>query len=780
MSSSLLTRAAKLSSLITAPPAPTISLGFKLSRFQSSSAAAVKPAPFTLAEEKPPRPFTSLEGIVSAPTFSSLTGNVMGLKTMTSVQNEVLSLLPELSEPYNPQSPTVRDLLVRAKTGTGKTIAFLIPAIEARMKSLDRIGKEAVADSGLASDGELEKKARRKYGRETVGALILSPTRELATQIANEAIRLTKNNNEIEVRLFTGGINKRLQMRDWMKGSRDIVVATTGRLRDLMMSEPEVLRSIKTAQTFILDEADTMLEMGFRDDIHAIQKELIRSPERQTLLFSATVDPVTRQVAENILSKDHKLIDCVGSDKTPVHANVPQFHTILPDASAQIPHVLRLIAHDQLMHGANSKIILFLPTTKTTMLFAEVVRQISNKLFPVKPHVYEIHSKRTMEARSFASSKFRGDRSTASILVTSDVSARGIDYPGVTRVIQVGVPSSTQQYIHRVGRTGRQGSTVGRCDLVLLPWEIGFITWQLTEFPIRALTVGEVEVQLAEEAKRVDETPKEADSPITRSPYAPFLSEFVPATTQIMARFDEFAIRENFMAMLGYYLIRSAELRVQKNVIVEGLKDWTVEAGGLQVAPFVSSEFLAKMGFSGTGRPSRTAQFFNKQSRDSSQPHWLGRGATKTKEGMRRSPAEDDTSLGLGDSRSHLQHNYEDGSFRRNPPSSGGYSRERSSGYGSREGGYQRSSGYGSREGGYQRSSGYGSREGGYQPRDRSSGYGSGSEGGYKPRERSSGYGSGSEGGYKPRERSSVYTPGARGSRAGGGYEVRPRKYESR
>ena len=116
--------------------------------------------------------------------------------------------------------------------------------IEARLKSIDAFAKQAVKDAGLTSDKHMEGRARRVFTREHVGTLILSPTRELATQIANEALRLTHHHKDFEVRLFVGGSSKRLQMRDWMKGRRDIVVATPGRLRDLLLSEPEIVRGI--------------------------------------------------------------------------------------------------------------------------------------------------------------------------------------------------------------------------------------------------------------------------------------------------------------------------------------------------------------------------------------------------------------------------------------------------------------------------------------------------------------------------------------------------------
>ncbi|KIK58407.1 hypothetical protein GYMLUDRAFT_86278 [Collybiopsis luxurians FD-317 M1] len=615
-----------------------VQLAFRYARF-NSTAASLAPSPTsstpsTLDSDAEPtsgRPFSALKGVIADKTFKALVDD-MKMKTMTPVQEEVLSLLPEIAEPYDSKSNITRDLLVRAKTGTGKTIAFLVPAIEARIKAIEKAGKQAVIDAGLRDDPQLEARARAKFQRENVGALILSPTRELATQIANEAIKLLKHHDDMHVRLFTGGVNKRLQMRDWMRGSRDIVVATTGRLRDLLNSEADILKSVRGTQTFILDEADTMLEMGFRDDIHAIQQELVPSPQRQTLLFSATVAPVIRQVAKSVLAPANHHIDCVKSDDSPVHAHVPQYHTVLPNAAAQIPHLLRLIAHDHLTNPKQSKIILFFPTTRMTQLFSTVLRELAYVL-PRRPEIYEIHSKRNMEARVKASKAFRTDRSSASILITSDVSARGVDYPGVTRVIQVGIPSSAEQYVHRVGRTGRQGGTVGRGDLVVLPWEVGFLTWQLTEVPIKPVTSGELKAQVEDLSKKVDQDEIHVDTRTTRTPLSPRLPEYESAPLELMPRFDEQAIRETFTSLLGYYLGKSGELRVTRNVILEGIKAWTMDACGLKVPPFVSDEFLAKLGL-GDGKYS-TKRYGMKPSGGwnarKDRPIWEGRGNVKRK-----------------------------------------------------------------------------------------------------------------------------------------------------
>jgi len=173
---------------------------------------------------------------------------------MTPVQAAVLPLLPSLTAPYNPGAPETdasspgRDLLVKAKTGTGKTLAFLVPAIEARLKAIVQAGDRAIEESDV-KDKHTRLRAEQLFARRTVGAVIISPTRELAAQIAAEAMRLTHWHKGFEVRIFTGGNSKGQQMREWNRGNRDIVVATPGRLCDLLHNEPAVTEAMKTTRT---------------------------------------------------------------------------------------------------------------------------------------------------------------------------------------------------------------------------------------------------------------------------------------------------------------------------------------------------------------------------------------------------------------------------------------------------------------------------------------------------------------------------------------------------
>ncbi|KAI0944931.1 hypothetical protein AcV7_001601 [Taiwanofungus camphoratus] len=648
--------------------------------------------------------FTTLKGNVSSETLKAITVSPYKLKHMTPVQTAVLSLLPALAEPYKPQSPEdnaprpSRDLLVRAKTGTGKTLAFLVPAIEARLNALRAHGKQAVTDAGLVSDKRIEAQARRIFSRTNVGTLIISPTRELATQISNEALQLSCH-HDFEVRLMVGGNSKQQQMRDFMRGRRDIVVATPGRLRDLLENEPEVSKSISKAQLLILDEADTLLDMGFRDDIDAITKFLLPTPQRQTFMFSATVSTQIRQVARATLEKDHHFINCVTNDAPPIHAHIPQYHTVLPSAGHQIPHILRLLAHDQLLNPGASKTIVFLPTTKMTQLFATLLRQLSKTCLPAgrDTHIYEIHSKRPQRSRDNTSTDFRKDKSGASILISSDVSARGVDYPGVTRIIQVGIPSASDQYIHRVGRTGRGLNTHGRADLVLLPWEVGFVTWELTHIPLKPLTTNELKNQVTELAKKYDEDPDASfkDVKTTRpskefsdrtrfadrgprqfnAPYTPVLENIPESINQLLPQLDEEAIKETMASLLGYYVSKSAELRVQRPVIVQGCKDWTVDAMGLPTPPYVSDAFLDRLG-ANDGRTKRFGQSRDNErrfSRSAGGPHWVGRGNQRN-------------NSGAGD------RGYERSSDRSYPRRDGGYERSSDRSYSRRDGGFERSS----------------------------------------------------------------------------------------
>jgi len=217
-------------------------------------------------------------------------------------------------------------------------------------------------------------------------------------------------------------------------------------------------------------------------------------------------------------------------------------------------------------------------------------------------------------------------------------------------VIQVGIPGGTEQYIHRVGRTGRAG-TQGRGDLVLLPWEIGFVTWQLTEVPLKPLTLNELTSQVKALANTFDADPKAffksvpgatsavkydhrgravtTGPRIFATPTLATIEDINRNISESLDRIDEEAIKETFSSLLGYYIAKSPELRTQKGVIVQGCKDWAVQACGLPTPPYVSDAFLQRLGFT-DGRTKHFGRDYQGSwaKRATSSP-WGGRGQQK-------------------------------------------------------------------------------------------------------------------------------------------------------
>ncbi|KAF9517976.1 hypothetical protein BS47DRAFT_1427471 [Hydnum rufescens UP504] len=551
-------------------------------------------------------PFTALKGGIDYDTFKAITVKPFKHTHMTPVQHAVLTLLPELAQPFGRDPPprpdgtktkTRSDLLVMAKTGTGKTLAFLVPAIESRLAAIRASSKQSLVDAGLKSDKHLEGRAARVFSRTTVGTLIISPTRELATQIANEALRLAHHHDGFEVRLFVGGISKRMQLRDWMRGRRDIVVATPGRLRDLLTTEPSIAAGISSTTQVILDEADTLLDMGFRSDLDAILEYLPKAPNDK---HSSLVPRFPR-----VFDKSPELFsETIIDDDSPVHAHIPQFHTVLPSPEHQIPHLLRIIAHDQLTNAGKSK--------RSRTRFSRRKDSSIRDAF---------------EERAICSYRhigwFRNDTSGATVLVTSDVSARGVDYPKVTRVIQDWACAALG----------------GRADIVVLPWEIGFFTWQLTNVPLQAVTVAEMkrEVTALAEKHDGDTATSVASQPIAKSAknLSSLLSTQMEETLKAaLLRLDPEVVRETFASLLGYYIAKSPELRIGKNIIVEGLRLWATGAMGLPQPPHVSEAFLHRLGVS----DGRTKRFGNAAAPHDGEfkarmgPRWTGRGQQRLKD----------------------------------------------------------------------------------------------------------------------------------------------------
>ena len=298
-----------------------------------------------------------------------------------------------------------RDLIGCAATGTGKTAAFLLPLLQ-----LLHAGKPG-----------------------NTRALILSPTRELALQIDEQALALGYHMN-LSAAPVVGGVDMGPQERA-LKGGTDIIVATPGRLLDHMRFDYVNLSGV---EVLVLDEADRMLDMGFLPDIQRILDALPK--KRQTLLFSATMSNTIRRLADDILTDPAEV---TVDRQAPATAIV---QTLIPVAQSRKSALLAKLLQQPDM----DTVLVFVRRKLDVDGVARAIRRLGIK-------AGGIHSGRTQEDRIAALDNFRTGRIT--VLVATDVAARGLDVTGISHVINFDVPHSPEDYIHRAGRTARAGAT---------------------------------------------------------------------------------------------------------------------------------------------------------------------------------------------------------------------------------------------------------------------------------------------------------------------------------
>ncbi|KAI0000251.1 DEAD-domain-containing protein [Xylariaceae sp. FL0662B] len=345
------------------------------------------------------------------------------------------------------------DVLAQAKTGTGKTIAFLLPAIQNLI-------------------------ARKMKPGTKVSLLVISPTRELAMQIAEEARALLQRLPQYKVCIAIGGTNKDAEERRILKGC-DILIGTPGRLYDHLgggNGSGRIAEMLQSLDTLVLDEADRLLDMGFLDSLKKIIGCLPDRTvhNRQGMLFSATVPEHVKKVAHLALSNDYKFISTIVEGEVNTHERVPQRLVVVPTFSDMAAGLLGAL-RQELAHvgSATFKAIVFAPTAGLVDFYAEILQRS-----PGTPPVAALHSRMTQNRRSKITEEFRQARSC--VLVATDVIARGMDFPSVTNVFQAGVPSDKESYVHRLGRTARAGAD-GRGTLVLTTHESFFPKYQLRD-----------------------------------------------------------------------------------------------------------------------------------------------------------------------------------------------------------------------------------------------------------------------------------------------------------
>ncbi|KAH7412729.1 P-loop containing nucleoside triphosphate hydrolase protein [Cadophora sp. MPI-SDFR-AT-0126] len=341
------------------------------------------------------------------------------------------------------------DCLAQAKTGTGKTIAFLLPAIQTMINKNHRVG------SGIS-------------------LLVISPTRELAMQIAKEATALLQRLPQYKVSFAIGGTNKTSEEKSILGGC-DILIATPGRLYD-HLGDSRIVDAFRNLDTLVLDEADRLLDMGFLNSLKDIVKCLPdkEKTNRQGMLFSATIAPHVQKVAQLILSKDYKFISTIPEGELNTHERVPQHLIVVPTFSDVAAALVGSLRSEIKMNGASTfKAIVFAPTAALVDFYGEILENL-----PGMPKVSILHSRVSQSKRTSVTNAFR--EAKTGILVATDVVARGMDFPLVTNVLQVGIPSDKESYVHRLGRTARAGAE-GRGTFIVTQAETFFSKWTLKE-----------------------------------------------------------------------------------------------------------------------------------------------------------------------------------------------------------------------------------------------------------------------------------------------------------
>jgi len=343
----------------------------------------------------------------------------MGFTHMTEVQARTI-----------PPLMAGRDVLGAAKTGSGKTVAFLIPAIEmlSKLKFKPRNG---------------------------TGVIIVSPTRELALQIFGVAKDLLKYHQQT-FGIVIGGANRKAEADKLIKGV-NLLVATPGRLLDHLQNTKGFV--FKNLKALVIDEADRILEIGFEDEMKQIIK--ILPSERQTMLFSATQTTKVEDLARISLKKGPLYINVDERKDTSTAEGLEQGYVVC-NSDARF-----LLLFTFLRKNLKKKVIVFFSSCNSVKYHAELMNYIDVP-------VLDLHGRQKQQKRT--NTFFEFCNAEKGILLCTDVAARGLDIPAVDWIIQFDPPDDPRDYIHRVGRTARAGGR-GKSLLFLLPSELGFLRY---------------------------------------------------------------------------------------------------------------------------------------------------------------------------------------------------------------------------------------------------------------------------------------------------------------
>ncbi|HVZ46291.1 MAG TPA: DEAD/DEAH box helicase [Ramlibacter sp.] len=361
----------------------------------------------------------------------------LGFVQPTPVQQQVIGLAMQ----QDAGEGGFNDLMVSSQTGSGKTAAFLLPVLHTILaqQAAERAAQQQ-AEADAATRGEAGAKRPRRnpmnprhFKAAEPGALVLCPTRELAQQVAQDAIDLVKHAKGLRIASVVGGMPYQMQIARLQNAN--LVVATPGRLLDLQRSGQIRLEGV---QFLVVDEADRMLDLGFAEDLAQVHE--LTANRHQTMMFSATLAPRIQQLATRVMREPRRLQIDSPQQK---HANIRQ---VLFWADNH-DHKRSLLDH-WLRDASIDQAIVFASTKVECDGLAEDLQQAGFAAVALHGDLSQgLRNRRLMALR----------RGQVQFLVATDVAARGIDVPTITHVFNYGLPMKSEDYTHRIGRTGRAG-----------------------------------------------------------------------------------------------------------------------------------------------------------------------------------------------------------------------------------------------------------------------------------------------------------------------------------
>jgi len=402
----------------------------KRKKTEAPTATSIPAGTASTSDAPPPPVATKNASIMSDVAFESLEGKV-STHTLKAIKEMGYTHMTEIQAQSIPPLLEGRDILAAARTGSGKTLGFLIPAIELiyKLKFMPRNG---------------------------TGVMILSPTRELAMQTFGVLRELMQFHSHT-FGLIMGGADRKTEAAKLSKGV-NILVATPGRLLDHMQNCPDFV--FKNVQCLVIDEADRILDIGFEEEMKQIIRLLPK--KRQTMMFSATQTRKTEDLAR-ISLKGEPLYVGVDDKQTEATSSALEQGFVVSPAEKRF-----LLLFTFLKKNRKKKVMVFLSSCMSVKYHYELLNYVDLPCTCI--HGKQKQSKRTETFFKFCNA-------TEGTLLCTDVAARGLDIPLVDWIVQYDPPDDPKEYIHRVGRTARGEGGTGHALLILRPEELGFLRY---------------------------------------------------------------------------------------------------------------------------------------------------------------------------------------------------------------------------------------------------------------------------------------------------------------